>query len=76
MVNWNNPQPCGECGKMVHKEERHTFEDCKDWKKTIRNLRKSCNTHHENDDTKLKPFDNSNDIGDADHENDGVKKNE
>ena len=32
-------------------------------------------TLHENtDDTKLKPFDNSNDVGYADHENGGVKK--
>ena len=41
MVDWNNPQPCGECGKLVHKGEKHTFGDCTDWKKTIKDLRES-----------------------------------
>lgn len=50
MVDWNNPQPCGECGKMVHINETHTFEDCKDWRKTIKDLRESCDAVSEEND--------------------------
>lgn len=35
MVDYSKPFPCGECGKMVMANERHTFEDCKRWRKVI-----------------------------------------
>ena len=36
MTDWTKPQPCEECGKMVNSKEKHTFEDCKDWRMKIK----------------------------------------
>jgi len=30
MTNYTKPFPCGECGKIVMANEKHTFEDCKE----------------------------------------------
>lgn len=36
MIDWTKPQPCGECGKMVNPQEKHTYEDCMNWKNKIK----------------------------------------
>ena len=32
-MNYNKKFPCGECGKMVKPQEKHTLEDCRKWQK-------------------------------------------
>lgn len=35
MVDYTKPYPCGECGKMVSVDERHTYDDCVRFKNKI-----------------------------------------
>ena len=34
MTDYTKPFPCGQCGKMVMADEKHTFEDCKKHRRT------------------------------------------
>lgn len=36
MTDYSKPFPCGDCGKMVIVDERHTFKDCRKWGRKIR----------------------------------------
>lgn len=36
MTDWTKKQPCQECGKMVMSKEMHTFQDCLNWKKELK----------------------------------------
>lgn len=40
MTDYTKPFPCGECGKMVMVNEKHTYEDCLKWKKKVREQNK------------------------------------
>ena len=33
MTDYTKPFPCGECGKMVYSNEKHTLDDCMKFKK-------------------------------------------
>ncbi len=36
MVDYTKPQPCQECYKMVKPNEKHTYNDCLNWKEKIK----------------------------------------
>ena len=36
MVDYSKKFPCGECGKMIYPNEKHTYEDCINWKKQLK----------------------------------------
>jgi len=38
-MDYTKPFPCGECGKMVMANEKHTYEDCLVWKKKLKSKR-------------------------------------
>lgn len=39
MIDYTKPFPCGECGKMVVPSEKHTYEDCLNFKEKIHNMK-------------------------------------
>ncbi|KKL27398.1 hypothetical protein LCGC14_2385540 [marine sediment metagenome] len=39
MTDYTKKQPCGECGKMVESQEKHTYEDCLKWLQKLKDGR-------------------------------------
>ncbi len=39
MIEKTKKFPCGECGKMVEPQEKHTYEDCLKWKQKLKDKR-------------------------------------
>jgi hypothetical protein len=40
MVDYKKHFPCGDCGKMVMVNEKHTYQDCLNWKKKLKHTKR------------------------------------